>query len=83
MFETNSQGRFDRSVLVLTDKEIAIERLMKHRMLDRAEAHRRWKNQMDPALKMELADDVLINDGNLNDFYVNIENYLIKLETLH
>ncbi len=82
LFETDSQYRFDRNILILTDQEIAIERLMIHRKMNRAEARRRWESQMDPLLKMELADDILFNDGNLNDLYVSIEEYLKKLETL-
>ena len=82
LFETNSQGRFDRSLLAITDPEIALERLMKHRKIDRDEAFRRWKNQMDPALKMEMADDVLINNGSLDDLRILVQNYLLKLETI-
>jgi dephospho-CoA kinase len=82
LFETNSQSRFDRSVLVLTDQEIAIERLMAYRNIDREEAYRRWRNQMDPELKKELADDILFNNGNLDDLRKQIESYMMKLEAL-
>jgi len=82
LFETNSQGRFDRSLLIITDPEIALERLMKNRKIEREEAFRRWKNQMDPALKMEMADDVIVNNGTLDELKVLLQNYLMKLETL-
>ncbi|MGB7595513.1 MAG: dephospho-CoA kinase [Erysipelotrichaceae bacterium] len=83
LFETNSQGRFDRSLLIITDPEIALERLMKNRKIEREEAFRRWRNQMDPALKMEMADDVIVNNASLNELNVLLENYVMKLETLH
>jgi dephospho-CoA kinase len=52
---------------------------MTYRKIDRAEAFRRWENQMDPALKMELADDILFNDGSLEELELSLRNYLMKL----
>lgn len=82
LFETNTQGQFDRSVVVLAEQEIAIERLMTFRNIDREEAYRRWETQMDPALKMELADDVIINNSSMDELEICVKDYVKKLETL-
>jgi dephospho-CoA kinase len=82
LFETNTQGLFDRSVVVIAEQEIAIERLMTFRNIDRAEAYRRWEAQMDPALKMELADDVIINNSSMDELEICVKDYVKKLETL-
>jgi dephospho-CoA kinase len=82
LFETNSQGRFDRNIVVLAEQEIALQRLMECRHIERDEAFRRWESQMDPVLKMELADDVIINEGNLDELEIAVQNYLKKLEKL-
>jgi len=79
LFETNSQNRFDKSVVVIAEKNIAIERLMKERNFKHEQAERRWNNQMDIQEKMGLADDVIFNNSDINDFVIEINRYLIKL----
>jgi dephospho-CoA kinase len=82
LFETNTQGLFDRTVVVLAEQEIAIERLMTYRKIDRDEAYRRWETQMDPAMKMELADDVIFNNTSMDELEICVKEYAKKLETL-
>lgn len=79
LFETNSQNRFDKSVVVIAEKNIAIERLMKERNFNYEQAERRWNTQMDIQEKMSLADDVIFNNSDINDFVIEINRYLNKL----
>ncbi len=82
LFETGSQTRFDKTVLVLSSQKNALARLMHHRQITKTEAHRRWNMQMPPALKATFADDVIHNDADLETFHKNIENYINKLKNL-
>ena len=82
LFETNSQGLFDRSVVVLAKQDIALQRLIDYREIKRAEASRRWAKQMDPALKMELADDVIFNNAGIDELEIRVQDYAKKLEKL-
>ena len=82
LFETGSQTRFDKTVLVLSSQKNALARLMHHRQITKTEAHRRWNAQMSPALKATFADDVIHNDADLETFHKNIENYINKLKNL-
>ena len=79
LFETNSQSRFDKSVVVIAEKNTAIERLMNERNFKHEQAERRWNTQMDIQEKMSLADDVIFNNSDINDFVIEINRYLIKL----
>jgi len=79
LFETNSQSRFDKSVVVIVEKNIAIDRLMKERNFNYEQAERRWNTQMDIQEKMGLADDVIFNNSDINDFVIEINRYLNKL----
>lgn len=82
LFETNSQRLFDRSVVVLAKPDIALQRLIDYREIKRSEAYRRWAQQMDPALKMELADDVIFNNASIDELEIRVKDYVKKLETL-
>ena len=82
LFETNSQGLFDRSVVVLAKQDIALQRLIDYREIKHAEAYRRWAKQMDPALKMELADDVIFNNAGIDELEIRVQDYAKKLEKL-
>jgi len=79
LFETNSQSRFDKNVVVIAEKNIAIDRLMKERNFNYEQAERRWNTQMDIQEKMGLADDVIFNNSDINDFVIEINRYLNKL----
>ncbi len=79
LFETHSQSNFDKSVVVIAEKHIAIERLIKNRNFSYEQAERRWNNQMDIQDKINLADDVIFNNSDLSDFTIEIDRYLNKL----
>lgn len=80
LYETGSQTRFDRSILILTTQKTAIERLMRHRKISQAEAKRRWKSQMDPRLKARFADVVVRNDKSLEELKLNLSKVIEKLK---
>ncbi|HAO62300.1 MAG TPA: dephospho-CoA kinase [Erysipelotrichaceae bacterium] len=80
LFETGSQTRFDRSILILTTQKTAVARLMRHRKISQAEARRRWKSQMDPKLKARFADEVIRNDESTVELKLNLLKMIEKLK---
>lgn len=80
LYETGTQTRFDRSILILTTQKTAIERLMRHRKISQAEAKRRWKSQMDPRLKATFADEVIRNDKSPEELKLNLIKIVEKLK---
>ncbi|MHC1735971.1 MAG: dephospho-CoA kinase [Erysipelotrichaceae bacterium] len=80
LYETGSQTRFDRSILILTTQKTAVARLMRHRKISQAEAKRRWKSQMDPRLKATFADEVIRNDKSREELKLNLLKLIEKLK---
>lgn len=65
LFEAGLQDEFDRTVFIDSSEETRRRRLIESRGLDESEARRIMAAQMPPRKKQALADDVLGNDGDL------------------
>ncbi len=61
LFEIGSYTQLDKTILVVADKEIRIERVMKRNDWSREEVLARMKNQWEDDLKEPLADFVIYN----------------------
>lgn len=61
LFEIGSYKQLDRTILVVADKEIRIERVMKRNGWSREEVVARMKNQWEDSEKESLADFVIYN----------------------
>lgn len=70
LFETGLETSFDVTVVVDAGADVRLRRLIESRSLDEDEARRIMEAQMDDAVKRELADFVLRNDGGLQDLRV-------------
>jgi len=64
LFEKNLQKNVDLTVCVSSDRELQVERLERKGM-DEASALARINSQLPLAVKAEMADFVLLNDGSL------------------
>lgn len=78
LFETNWDKYFDSNLLVISDKDISLERLYK-RGLCYLEANKRIDSQMPVSEKMKKADEIIYNNGTLFDLYQKIDEWLNKL----
>ncbi len=64
LYESHGEIDFDRVLLIVSDEDIADKRLMEQRGLDLKEIRRRRKLQLNPKIKMALADDLIENNDD-------------------
>lgn len=62
IFESGSQGEFDRIIGVFAPVSLRVLRTMKRDHIDRMEVLKRMNNQVDDEIKMKLCDHTLLND---------------------
>lgn len=79
LFETDSAGRFDATVLVQATVETQRARLMRYRKYTREEADARIAAQMPTAEKARRADYLLNNNGSPDELFMQIDELLVKL----
>ncbi len=72
IFEANIQEMFDYIVVVTTEENECMKRVMKRDGLSRDEIVKRMKSQMDAKKKATQADFVIQNNGSLNDLKKNV-----------
>lgn len=76
LYEVGWEKYFDEVLLVTCSKDVAITRLQEYRHYRKAEAISRYESQYDIAYKKEKADDILENDGTLEELNEELERYL-------
>ncbi len=62
IFESGSQGDFDKIIGVFAPPTLRIHRTIKRDHVEREKVMVRMENQMDESIKMKLCDHILIND---------------------
>lgn len=77
LFECNMECLFDHNLLIVCDEKIALERLLE-RNISNEEAIDRINNQMDIKNKMLRADEIIYNNGTLQELYDSIDIWLEK-----
>ena len=68
LFEVNWDKYFDMNVLIASNRDIVVKRLIE-RGLDRSEIERRIAAQMDVEEKIKRADKIIYNNGSLTELY--------------
>ena len=79
LFEKNLQAQFDRIIVVGCSTELQIQRLHSRNGLSREQAMDRIRNQMDLKNKMQMANDVLWNEGTPHDLELQVNLLVQKL----
>ena len=80
LFETkNYISHIDESLLIDCDLETQIERVIRRDSVSKALANRIIKNQMNRQEKQLLADNVILNDRNINHLKTQLVSYYKKL----
>lgn len=82
LFEKNLNGLFDCTVVVYTDKDTEIGRLMTRNSFDKDEAIKRISLQMPIEEKIERADFVIDNSGSLDSTKKQTEKLFLSLKRL-
>ena len=78
LFEASWDKYFDKNILVVTNMDLVVGRLLeKGLLLD--DINSRIKNQMSIEEKIKRADKIIYNNGSLNDLYLVIDEVLKEL----
>lgn len=67
LFESKLTKIVDRTILVYVDREIQLKRLMERNNFSKEEAEARINSQMPLVEKVQMADEVLNNNGDINE----------------
>jgi len=73
LVETGQQGDFDLVVVVEAPDDVRLDRLVRTRGMDRVEARARIDAQAPPETRLEAADEVVDNAGELADLDVRVD----------
>ena len=79
IFEANFSNFFDKTILLITNKEKRIKRAVKRNNIPLESIQNRMRLQMSDNKKKKLADIVIYNDKDLNSLYKKIDRLYIKL----
>ena len=80
LFEAKMEYLFDKILLIYTDDDIRLERLLKRNRYTKAHAKARINSQMPQNEKIALSDYVIKNNKNINDLILNVNNFLDNLK---
>ena len=78
LFEAGWDKYFDHNLLIVTDLDILVERLME-RGLDKEDIYNRLSSQMSVEEKIKRADKIIYNNGSLSDLYKLIDLWLEEI----
>jgi len=79
IFEANFSNFFDKTILLITNKEKRIKRAVKRNNIPLESIQNRMRLQMSDNKKKKLADVIIYNDKDLNSLYKKIDRLYIKL----
>tara|TARA_X000001036_G_scaffold214367_1_gene200835 strand:- start:52 stop:645 length:594 start_codon:yes stop_codon:yes gene_type:complete len=79
IFEANFSNFFDKTILLITNKEKRIKRAIKRNNIPLESIQNRMRLQMSDNKKKKLADVIIYNDKDLNSLYKKIDRLYIKL----
>ena len=75
LFEVDWDRYFDSNLLIVTDMDIVVDRLLE-RGMDKDDIESRLKNQMPVEEKIKRADKIIYNNGSLAMLYEYIDKWL-------
>lgn len=76
LFEKKLEKNFDRILLVYVSNQVQLERLINRNNLSREEAEGRISAQVSLDEKLKRADDIINNDGSVEDLKIKVEDWL-------
>lgn len=79
LFEAGWQDLFDHILVITCSKETAITRMMEERDYTREQALARYESQIDPEKQISMADQVIYNDGSLEELDHSVNLYIRDL----
>ncbi|MGI6067943.1 dephospho-CoA kinase [Absicoccus porci] len=81
LFESHVESMFDSIWCVVTNQDIALDRLQKYRHFTASQAQARLAYQMDPEVKIRKSDVVIYNNAGLDGLYAQVQKALEREES--
>ena len=82
LYEAGFDDMFDKVLLITTDPNAQLKRLMKRNNLTKDEALARINSQLPQDIKEQKADYVIENNGSLNELKNNIKEFIGKISAI-
>jgi dephospho-CoA kinase len=82
IFESGFDKELDYVLVVDADDEIKIKRIMKRDKCSKEEVLKRMRAQLDSKIKRELADMVIINDGDIDELMEKVSFFYSLFEKI-
>ena len=79
LYEAGFEKLFDKVLIVISNPDIQLERLMKRNNLSEIDAKKRINAQSNIQEKIRKADFVIENNGTIDDLKTKVENFLQKV----
>jgi len=73
LVETNQTGRFDAVVVVVSDEQIRLDRLVAERGMDEQDVRARMRAQVDDDRRRRVADHVIVNEGSVEGLHQQVD----------
>lgn len=72
IFETDLHHQLDKTLLVIARRDLVLNRVLKRDALSLSDIQKRIDAQMDEETKIALADEVIENNGSLDELHKNL-----------
>lgn len=73
LVESNMQTVVDRILVVDTSKDNQIQRVISRDNVEPEQVYKIIESQIDPSKRLEIADDIITNNGNIQDLHSQVE----------
>ncbi len=80
IYEWNILSFFDKVITVTANPDVRLERLLTFRKMLEEDAVMQMSSQMDDAIKVDLADYVIVNESSLEELEKDVEKIMKKLK---
>ena len=81
LFEANYEDLFDKILVITSDKEITIKRMVENRGYSIKEAEKRFNSQINPKIQLKKGDYVIYNDTTVKDLKNKVYEVLEEIRS--
>ena len=81
LFEANYEDLFDKILVITSDKDITIKRMVEKRGYSKKEAENRFNSQINPKIQLKKGDYVIYNDTTIKDLKNQVYKVLEEIRS--
>ena len=78
LFESDMRDIFDKALLIYTDDDIRLQRLLSRNHFSLGYAKQRMQSQLSQEAKINLCDYVIYNNGTISELKTSVRDFLSK-----